>query len=425
MNEKLFQFIWQFQYFNRASLYTSEGEPLYIEKPGIRNLNQGPDFSEAVIRIGNTRWAGNVELHVLSSDWNRHRHSGDKRYANIILHVVWENDYAVKDEQGNLFPTLVLQHLVPKLMLEKYEAMMQQLDGFPCRSFLPSIDELHWFAWKERLAAERLERKAAVVLNRLQHTRQHWEECSWQLLAANFGIRINSRLFEQVAQTLPFTLAAKHRSQLHQLEALLLGQANLLQGSFSDAYARMLQQEFRFLSAKYKLPVIQQQPAFLRMRPAAFPTVRLAQLAMLVYKQPFLFSIMRETADAATLCSVFGVTASAYWNERFCFDEPAHFSPKHLGQQMAKNLMINTVIPLVFAYGQYTGENAYKDRALQWLLELPAERNRICKAWKQMGIQNQHALDSQALLELTNHYCHEKRCLDCMVGNRFMKNNVL
>ena len=213
MNEKLFQFIWQFQYFNRASLYTSEGEPLYIEKPGIRNLNQGPDFSEAVIRIGNTRWAGNVELHVLSSDWNRHRHSGDKRYANIILHVVWENDYAVKDEQGNLFPTLVLQHLVPKLMLEKYEAMMQQLDGFPCRSFLPSIDELYWFAWKERLAAERLERKAAVVLNRLQHTRQHWEECSWQLLAANFGIRINSRLFEQVAQTLPFTLAAKHRSQ--------------------------------------------------------------------------------------------------------------------------------------------------------------------------------------------------------------------
>lgn len=424
MNERLLQFIWQFQYFSRSSLHTTDGEILHIEKPGILNRHQGPDFSEAVIRIGNTRWAGNVELHVLSSDWHRHRHAGDKRYANIILHVVWENDCMIKDNQGNIFPTLELHQLVPKLMLEKYAAMMQQAYGFPCSSFLPAMDELHWVAWKERLAAERLERKAAAVLEKLGNTGHHWEECCWQLLAANFGVRINSRLFEQVAQTVPVTLLAKHRHQLHQLEALLLGQANLLQGRFSDDYAKMLRKEFRFLSAKYKLPLIHLQPAFLRMRPAAFPTVRLAQLAALLQKQPFLFAMVKETSDAAALRTVFRVTPGEYWSHHFRFDEPATFSPRQLGAQMADNLMINTVIPILFAYGLYTGENNYKDRAIQWLLELPAEQNRICSSWEAMGIQNQHALDSQALLELTNHYCHEKRCLDCMVGNRIMKNYV-
>lgn len=424
MNERLLQFIWQFQYFSKKDLYTTGGEVLRIEKPGSLNRNQGPDFSEAIVSIGTTRWAGNVELHMLSSDWYKHHHAGDLRYSNIILHVVWADDSRVNDALGHPLPTLVLQPHVPKLMLTKYAAMMANGADLPCRSFLPAMDELHWLAWKERLVAERLERKAVSILNRLRQCNHHWEECCWQLLAGNFGIKINSQLFEQVAQSLPVTLLARHKHQFQQTEALLFGQANLLSGKYSDAYARLLQREYRFLKKKYRLPLIQQQPAFLRMRPATFPTVRLAQLAMLLHQNPFLFSMIRDAGNAEKLQQAFMVTANDYWHHHYRFDEDTLFNPKHLGRQMAENLMINTAIPVLFAYGMYCKEDSCRERAIQWLLELPAEKNRITTQWGETGITHQNALDSQALIELTNQYCYQKRCLDCSVGNRILKKYV-
>jgi hypothetical protein len=424
MNERLLQFIWQFQYFSRQSLLTTEGEPLLIERPGTWNHHQGPDFSEAVLRIGTTKWVGNVELHLRSSDWQRHQHTGDAHYGNVILHVVWEDDRPVQDGNGHVIPTLVLSNRIPKLLLERYLQMMQTMVAIPCTAFLPVLEELSWGAWKERLAAERLSRKAEQVLVSLRSSNQHWEEVCWWMLASNFGIRVNSALFEQVAKTLPINLLAKHRGQIHQLEALLLGQANLLSAHYEDDYAIMLQREYRFLKKKYQLVPVNRQPAFLRMRPAAFPTLRLAQLSMLVYHTNGLFTQLKEATDHKSVLAMFMVTANDYWHYHYRFDEATDYQPRHLGRQMAENIMINTVIPLVFAYGLHTGEEAYKEKALQWLYQLPAEYNQLTRGWQRSGIANRSALDSQALIELTNHYCIHRRCLDCAVGNRILKNGV-
>lgn len=424
MQERLLQFIWQFQYYNTQQLQTTRGETLVIERPGAWNHHQGPDFSGAIVRIGTTKWAGNIELHVRSSDWHRHKHGSDGNYSNIILHVVWEDDTPVSDRNGNPFPTLVLQPLIPKILLERYSQMMETMTAVPCQSFLPAIDHLNWCAWKERLAAERLERKSANIFMLLQRSGQNWEETCWWLLAANFGIRTNSALFEGVAQSISFTILSRHRNQLHQLEAMLLGQANLLAGKYTDSYAVMLQKEYRFFKKKYNFSTIQKAPAFLRMRPASFPTVRLAQLAMLLHTTTHLFSLIKEENIPEKILRTLQVTANDYWHYHYRFDEATAFQPKQLGRQMAENIFINTIIPLLFAYGLFTKDESYKEKATNWLYALPSEQNHITKQWQQYGISNKSSLDSQALIELTNHYCARRLCLDCAVGNGVFKKSV-
>ncbi|MBI2282147.1 MAG: DUF2851 family protein [Bacteroidetes bacterium] len=425
MNERLLQFIWQFQYFQKRSLQTTMGDVLQVDKPGTCNQHQGPDFSEADIRVGNTRWVGNVEIHIRSSDWHKHRHGTDGNYGNIILHVVWEDDLPLYDTGGNRVATLVLQPLVPKIFLERYRQMMETMVMIPCHPFLPVLDPLGWFSWKERLAAERLERRAKQILTMVASTANHWEEVCWRMLAANFGSKVNGPLFEMVAKTIPVQLLARHKNQVQQLEALLLGQANLLGGKYEDDYAILLQKEYRFLKKKYRLETIHKSPAFLRMRPASFPTIRLAQLAMLVHRLPYLFSTIKETADLYTLMDHFMVTANDYWHYHYRFDEAAAYQHKHLGKQMAENIFINTVLPLLFAYGLYSQEEPYKERAIRWMYEMTAEQNQITRQWQRLGIAQHSAVDSQALIELTNHYCIHRRCLDCAVGNRILKNDVL
>jgi hypothetical protein len=422
MNERLLQFIWQFQYFNRQSLCTTTGEPLVIEKPGTWNHHQGPDFSAAMIRIGNTKWIGNIELHLRSSDWNKHEHHADERYHNIILHVVWEDDLPLRDQYDQLVHTLVLGQRIPRLLLERYEQMMHTVASIPCFSYLPALSNLAWAAWKERLAAERLERRSKQVLEQLQQSGGNWEETCWQQTASGFGIRVNADLFEMVARSLPLAVLGKHRNQLQQLEALLMGQANLLAGRYEDAYAVLLQREYRFLRKKYQLQQINKQPAFLRMRPAAFPTLRLAQLAVFLQRCNGIFALIKESAGSKSVMDMLMVTANDYWHYHYVFDEETVFQPKQLGKQMAVNILINSVIPVLFAYGLHTGEQVYRDRAIRWLYELPPEQNQLTKKWK--PVTNQSALDSQALIELTNNYCTYKRCLDCAVGNKILKNDV-
>ncbi len=421
MNERLLQFIWQFQYFNQKGLMSSQGELLRILHPGTWNHHQGPDFSAATVRIGNTTWAGNIEIHILSSDWYKHRHPGDKHYSNIILHVVWEEDIPVYADNGSLIPCLVLHHLISKHLLERYHTMMEQGNSLPCGTFLPVLDHLAWTAWKERLMAERLERKAAHVLLLHQQTQGHWEEVVWQMLAANLGIQVNSSLFGSVAQSLPLSILAKHKSNPVQIEALLMGQANLLTGTYRDDYPLLLQKEYAFLRKKYKLQPVNVQPAFLRMRPAAFPTIRISQLGMIILMNDHFFSVIKEERELSAVSKLFRVAAANYWNTHYLFDDPAEDRPKQLGADMAENIIINTVVPVLFAYGLHSHDEACKQKAIQWLYQLPAEHNRITRKWKQAGIANHSALDSQALIELTNHYCTHKRCLDCAVGNRILK----
>jgi len=423
MNEKLLQFIWQFQYFNRDTLLLQSGEQLSILKPGVHNTHQGPDFVDGYIKIDNIKLAGNIEIHNLSSHWLQHKHSSDKQYKNVILHVVWQNDVDIKDIHGHSIPVLVLENRVSKLMLNRYANLFVAI-GIPCHNpSYPMLDPLGWMGWKESLLAERLERKAENVLHLFKQSNNNWEETFWWILAANFGMKVNSELFEALAKTISVNLLAKHKHQIHQLEALLLGQANLLEGEMEEAYPIMLQREYQFMKKKYNLATISIQPNYFRMRPANFPTVRLAQLAMLVQLSSHLFSKIKEIKSSADLKSLFSVVANDYWHYHYKFDQVSDYQPKLLGKDAINNIIINTLVPVLFAYGMYNKNEGMKEKAIKWLSETKPEVNHLTKLWKDFGLNAHSAFDSQALIELTNNYCHQRRCLDCAVGNRILKGN--
>lgn len=417
MTERLLQYIWQFQYFNKSELATAEGEALQIIYSGTYNTNQGPDFLDAKIKIGDTVWAGSIELHINSGDWKNHKHSSDANYKNVVLHVVWQHEVAL-----NLpFATLVLEDKVSKFLLKKYDELTNVNSFIACEKTIDQVNEITWISWKERLLVERLQNKSAVVFDYLKKNNNHWEESFWWMIAKNFGAKVNSDAFEKIAQSIPITVLAKHKNQIHQLEALLFGQAGLLDGDFAEDYPQLLQKEYRFLKAKYQLQKIPAALYFLRMRPANFPTIRLAQLAMLVHTSLHLFAAIKESNSVKEIKSLLNVTANDYWHYHYMLDEISAFKKKNLGDQMIDNILINTVVPVLFAYGMYHKDNNYKDKALQWLPEITAEKNAITKGFAALAIDNKNAFDSQSLIQLKNEYCIKKRCLDCAVGNRLLK----
>jgi hypothetical protein len=416
MTERLLQYIWQFQYFSKSDLQTSGGEKVQVILPGQHNTNQGPDFSDAKIKIGKTIWAGTIELHLKTTDWHKHKHQLDKNYSNVILHVVWEDDATKSD-----IPVVELKGRVSKILLQRYEELMNNGSFIPCEHNIKSAREITWKSWKDRLLAERLLRKAANVELLLQQNNYHWEETFWWLMARNFGIKVNAEAFEAVARSIPLTILAKQKHQLHQLEALLLGQAGQLEGKPKDDYAILLQKEYKYQQSKHGLKPVSIPLHFLRMRPGNFPTIRLAQLAMLVHQSAHLFSKIKEAGSVKEIKGWFDVTANDYWHYHYRFDEASPFKKKKLGETMIDNIIINTVAPVLFAYGNYHDEQKYKDKALQWLEGTAAEANSITKGFQRFGIANKNAFDSQALIELKNEYCSKKRCLECGVGNALLK----
>jgi hypothetical protein len=401
MTEKLLQFIWQFQYFNKTELLTAGGDPVQVIFPGQHNTNQGPDFSDAKIKIDKTTWAGSVELHIKTSDWNKHNHQDDENYSNVILHVVWEDDGT-----ENNIPVLELKDRISKILLQRYEELMNSSSFIPCEKNIVSIRDITWKSWKDRLLAERLMRKAKTVETYLQQNNYHWEEIFWWMLARNFGIKVNTDTFEAIARSVPLNMLGKHKSGVIQLEALLFGQAGLLGNKYKEDYPKLLWREYKFMKGKYKLRPVHQPIYFLRMRPGNFPTIRLAQLATLVSESSHLFSKIKEAETAKELQQWFDVTANDYWHYHYRFDEITSFKKKNLGTAMIDNIIINTVVPVLFAYGTYHDENKYKDKALKWLEETPPESNSITKGFQQLGVENKNAFASQALIELKNEYCN-------------------
>ena len=417
MTEKLLQYIWQFQYYNTSELLTTGGEALEILHPGTLNTNQGPDFLNAKIRCGNTVLAGSIEIHINSSEWQNHGHSKDKNYDNVILHAVWMND---RDLQKD-FPTVELHSRISNLFLEKYESLMRAKYFIPCEELIHNADAFTVATWKERMLIERLQEKSTYAEALLQKNNHHWEEVFWQLLAKNFGIKINSDAFEAIAASLPLNIIAKHKNQLHQLEALLMGQAGLLEKEFIDAYPIMLQKEYAFLKQKYSLAGIHFPVHFLRMRPANFPTLRLSQLASLIHLSNHLFSRIKETESLKEVEKMFDVAANDYWHYHYVFDEESAFKRKTLGKQMIQNILLNTVIPMLYAYGWYNNNEALKSKALSWAEQTAPEKNNITAGFEKLGIENRSGYDSQALIQLKNNYCNKIRCLECAIGNNILK----
>jgi hypothetical protein len=422
MKENLLQYIWKFQYFQRSGLSTAGGDALQIIHPGTYNSNQGPDFLEAKIKINDTLWAGNIELHIHSSDWNRHRHSEDKNFNNVILHVVWKHDEDIKDSNGNSLPTLELQGKVPKLLLERYQMLMDGSRFIPCENLDPAISDLSLYNWKQRLAAERLLRKSDAVLQTLQQNNNHWEETFWWLIAANFGLKVNSNFFGRVARSLPLSLLAKHKNNIIQTEALLFGQAGLLNQKFTEKYPQLLQKEYLFYQKKYKLVPVEGALYFLRMRPANFPTVRLAQLAMLIHNSNHLFSKIKETGSLAEVKKMLTAAPNDYWHYHYVFDQEGEYKIKNTGRQMSENIIINTIVPVIFSYGVFYKNEFFKNKAIDWLEKIPPEKNKITKGFERLHYTNKSALDSQAFLQLYNEYCSNRRCLECAIGDSLLKN---
>ncbi|HMK25894.1 MAG TPA: DUF2851 family protein [Chitinophagaceae bacterium] len=416
MTERLLQFIWQFQYFNKSELVTDGGDPVQVIFPGQYNTNQGPDFSDAKIKIDKTTWAGSVELHIKTSDWNKHNHQGDKNYTNVILHVVWEDD----GMKSNV-PVTELKDRVSKILLQRYEELMNSSAFIPCEKSITTVRDITWKSWKDRLLAERLMRKAKTVETYLQQNNYHWEETFWWMLARNFGIKVNTDAFEAIARSVPLNMLGKHKNGVIQLEALLFGQAGLLGNKYKEDYPKLLWREYKFMKGKYKLRPVHQPIYFLRMRPGNFPTIRLAQLAALVSESSHLFSKIKEAKNVKELQQWFDITANDYWHYHYRFDEITSFKKKNLGTTMIDNIIINTVVPVLFAYGTYHDENKYKDKALKWLEETGAETNSITKGFVKLGIENKNSFDSQVLIELKTQYCDRKMCLDCGVGNFLLK----
>ncbi len=420
MNERLLQFIWQHLYFNQEQLVATNGQDIQILSQGLLNRNQGPDFLHAKILLNQITWVGNIELHIKTSDWEKHGHSHDEHYNNIILHVVWEQD--VKDEKS--VPVLELKNRISNSLLNRYNELMQQNQFIPCENQIAGISNLVWMSWKERMVAERLFEKNEKINQLLQQTNFHWEEVFWQLLARNFGIPINTDAFEAVAKSLPITILAKHKNQIHQLEAMLLGQAGLLNQEFREDYPVLLHKEYQFLKKKHQLQPISMLMNFLRMRPSNFPTIRFAQLAMLIHESSHLFSKILEAKDLETIKKLLSVTANDYWHYHYTFNEPSAYKIKKLGSMMVESILINTIIPVLFSYAMHHNKQNLKQKAIQWLQQLPKENNSVTKKWEACSVTHDNAFDSQALLYLKKNYCAAKLCLNCAIGNSIFKKQV-
>ena len=420
MNEQLLQYVWQHRYFDQLALTTTNNDPVIVLHPGMLNTNQGPDFSGARIRLGDTEWAGNVELHVQTSDWTKHGHQNDKQYKNVILHVVWE--HTENDCPG--IPVLELQGRVPVFLKEQFITWMNNRLLIPCIRELGLSGIQPSTAWKDKMVWERLNHKATLMMSNLQQLKGHWEEVFWWQIAGNFGVSVNSDAFAELGRSLPLTLIVRHKQQIHQLEALLLGQCGLLNEKFSDPYTRMLQKEYRFLRDKYSLKQIKTPVQFLRMRPGNFPTVRLAQLAMLIHESVQLFSKIKDMEDFQQVEQLLSVTANDFWHYHYRLETASAFCKKTLGNTMIQNLVINTVVPCLFSYGLYIRDDRYVQKALRWLQETQPEINSTTRIFQQQGVITENARDTQALLELKKYYCDEKKCLDCEIGQKLLTRNT-
>lgn len=422
LTEELFQHIWQFRLFSQEGLTTVSGEKVQVMHPGQHNQHEGPDFTAARLRIGDTLWMGNVELHLKTSDWFRHGHQHNPRYSNIILHVVFEHDIAAP--VAPYTPCIVLQEHIPKLLLKRYEQLRQSLRFVPCAFGAAKVPLLTWYSWKERLLAERWERKTSNMQAWLVYNKYNWEEVCYWAVAQSFGTPVNALPFLQLAQSLPHHLLIRHRPGLMQLEALLFGQAGLLKGAFIEEYPRQLQEEYHYLQHKYQLkPLVPHAWNWLRMRPASFPSMRIATFAGLLHQSSHLFSRILETETIAALEQLFSVQPSAYWQTHYRFDHPVEKTSRP-ARLAVHNILINTVLPLLFLYGQQKGIREYQEKALHLLSQLPAEENKITAGWHTMGVPQRCALESQALLQLKQYYCDEKRCLQCAIGTKLLREGI-
>jgi len=416
MNEQLLQYIWQNTLFDTKNIFTTKGEKIEIIRIGDINHNAGPDFFNAKIKIGDTLWAGNVEVHVNSSGWYEHHHNDDKAYNNVILHVVFHDNKECYTNSGYRLPCFVLPKNIG--LIAKTEKLFQKKKWIFCESWLSKTSDISIRMWLESLLVERLQEKSALIQELFEHNKSSWEETFYQMLLRGFGFGANAEAFQEIAERTPLLTLAKYKNNVFLLEALLLGQANLLESvNIYDDYYDLLRREYTFLQKKHALvPIENCSVNFMRLRPPNFPTIRISQFAQLVHKSSGLFSLILEKHDVMQLKELFNVATSEYWKSHYSFGKKGKEQSKSLGEISINILLINVVVPMIFFYGKYNDTLDYTDFAISLLENIPSEINSITKQWEALGFKNETASDSQALYHLYSRYCKCKKCLFCSIG---------
>lgn len=421
--EEFLHFVWQLRLFNQLNLFSQAGEVIRIIHPGRHNKDAGPDFLHAVLSINGWEWHGHVEMHVDGADWSRHQHQNDPAYTNVVLHVVMHNPVPACRADGTFIPTFVLADHIDPQLIYRYTAMMKSLSWIPCEAQLPTVEPIHKYQALDGALVERLAQKTLFIQGLLEETQGDWERTLFLLLCRAFGMKVNADVFLDFAKRLDFDLLRKYHHDRLKLEALCYGQAGMLTGTGRDPYRLSLQQEYHYLQQLHHLkPQMGLNWRSLRMRPFNFPAFRMAQLMGLYGLHPYFFQEVLDTKELTELTgSLAGLRASAYWENHFSFRK---VTPQHatgLTKSFVQHLTINVFVPLVYAYGKVVVADDLQQRALDWLMAIPAEDNKITRKFVAMGMPMEKAADSQAVLHLHEHYCSAKRCLSCAIGNALLK----
>lgn len=419
MREEFLHFLWRQARFDLRDLRTTTGAPISIQHFGTHNQDAGPDFSGGQVRVDGVQWAGNIEIHVNASQWYEHGHETDPAYDNVVLHVVYEEDRPVYRRNGGRIPCLELHSRVPPGIYRTYYRLLHNEYWIPCQNQLHLVDEPTKQQWLNQVLRERLATKSRRITERLAENDRDWEDTFYQFLARSLGGRVNADAMEMLARSLPLRVLLKHKHSLLQLEALFFGQSGLIpaRAEGEDNYITLLRREYELLQIKHSLrPIPATAWRYLRLRPNNFPTVRIAQLATMIFRTGQLFGKSLAAADAKELSNMYEIELSNYWRSHYRFGKEVNTSRRRLGTDMIRSILINTVAPALMSYSRHRADERYAERAVALLQQLPAEDNRIIRKWDKLGMEAKTAADSQALLELKKNYCVASRCTDCAIG---------
>uniref|UniRef100_UPI0040495A16 DUF2851 family protein n=1 Tax=Flavobacterium sp. TaxID=239 RepID=UPI0040495A16 len=425
MKEVFLHHVWQYQKLNSKTLTTHCQKSIIVLNPGIVQTQSGPDFFNAQLIIDGQKWAGNIEIHIKSSDWYAHQHQEDERYDSVILHVVWEHDVDIFREDESVIPVLELQNIVDSNLLLSYNNLMQPKSWLFCEKDIHKIPAFTLDAWQERLFFERLESKSKQIEQLIIALKSDWEAILFVLLAKNFGSNTNGNLFMQMALSFDFSLVRKEMQNPQLLEALFFGRMNLLDDDFQENYPNALKKEWEYQKVKYHLTdSYLQKPQFFKVRPDNFPTIRIAQLANLYVEKKQLFQEILAMDDMDKIYKIFNVQTSEYWKNHYRFDLISTPKIKKISKSFIQNIYINTILPIKFAFYKSTNSWGKMDSLVTMMQSLDAEKNTFMQKFSEFGIKPVNAFQTQALLNLKQNYCDLQKCLNCAIGNSLLSEKI-
>lgn len=422
MNEAFLQTVWKYKLIGRSEFKGVKGETIELISIGEHNQDSGPDFFNSKIKIDGVVLAGNVELHMRTSDWMRHRHQYDKAYDNLVLHIVFEHDLDLEQNSKHNVSILELKNYLKPSLISQYQNLQNSQQAIPCGKSILLVNDFAWKSWLDRLAVSRIESKTQYIDHLFTYCNHNYEETLYLFLCRNFGFKINNEAFELLGKSLPLSVLKKYANNILQIEALLFGVAGFLENEFTDNYPRLLQNEFEFLKQKHRLiPIKKELWKFSKTRPVNFATIRLSQFASLFCKRESLYNLIEQKSSIDRLKSFFEVETNEYWYTHFKFDEAVDFNRKPFGEQAFQSIVINTIVPFLFFMSKHSANESFSEYGLNLLSQFKAEVNVKTKKFLELGIKTENALESQAQIHLYDNFCSKKACLHCNVAQALLK----